>query len=101
MYASDWVFALFANIIPVQQMNHFFDNFFEDGWSFFYKVTLTLMRLLQPRIMQTEEMSEVLDLIKLANNRKNDHRRAGELSTNKVLQASSASLQLLLQQEED
>jgi hypothetical protein len=65
MYASDWMFALYANIIPTKQMHHFFDHFFEDGWSFFYKVTLTLMRILQTKIMDTDEMSEVLDLIKM------------------------------------
>jgi hypothetical protein len=61
-------------------MHYFFDNFFEDGWSFFYKVTLTLMRLLQTKIMQTDEMSEVLDLIKMAAHRKIENKRGGDLS---------------------
>lgn len=100
MYASDWVFALYANIIPTKQMHYFFDNFFEDGWSFFYKVTLTLLRLLQTKIMEAEEMSDVLDLIKLAAHKKNDQKRDYQSGKN-ILQASSASLQLLLQQEEE
>jgi hypothetical protein len=46
MYASDWVFALYANIIPSAQMHHFFDHFFKSGWCFFYKLTLTLLRIM-------------------------------------------------------
>ena len=28
IFAADWIFALFANIIPSTQMHHFYDNFF-------------------------------------------------------------------------
>ena len=66
MYASDWIFALFGNIIPCEQMHHFFDNFFEDGWCFFYKMTLTLLRIFQPKIIESDEMSDAIDIIKLA-----------------------------------
>jgi len=46
MYASDWIFALYSNVIPNEQMCFFFDKFFEHGWCFFYKITLTLLRVL-------------------------------------------------------
>ena len=28
MYASDWIFALFSNIIPITEMHHFMSLFF-------------------------------------------------------------------------
>jgi hypothetical protein len=84
MYASDWIFALFGNIIPCEQMQYFFDNFFADGWCFFYKLTLTLMRIFQPKILECDEMSDVIDIIKLQN-RKPRPRAQGELDSNNVL----------------
>lgn len=44
MYASDWIFALFSNIIPIQEYHHFLDRFFEGGWTFFYKFSLTFLK---------------------------------------------------------
>ena len=64
MYASDWVFALYANIIPIQVMHHFLSNFFQFGWAFFYRFTLTFLRLLSSRILQTDEISDIIDYIK-------------------------------------
>jgi hypothetical protein len=46
MYASDWIFALFSNIIPISEYQHFLDNFFKGGWSFFYKFSLSFLRSL-------------------------------------------------------
>ena len=32
MYASDWIFALFSNIIPITEFDLFLDQFFIYGW---------------------------------------------------------------------
>ena len=32
-------------------MNKFFDNFYQFGWGFFYRFTLTLLRILQPKVL--------------------------------------------------
>lgn len=64
MYASDWVFALYANIIPITVMHHFLNKFFKYGWAFFYRFTLTFLRLLSSRILQTDEISDIIDYIK-------------------------------------
>lgn len=64
MYASDWVFALYANIIPITVMHHFLNKFFLFGWAFFYRFTLTFLRLLSSRILQTDEISDIIDYIK-------------------------------------
>ena len=59
IFATDWYFTLFANVIPTEQMNHFFDRFFVHGWCFFHKFTLTLLRILEPQILEMEDMSEI------------------------------------------
>ena len=64
MYASDWVFALYANIIPITVMHHFLNKFFLFGWAFFYRFTLTFLRLLSSRILKTDEISDIIDYIK-------------------------------------
>ena len=51
MYASNWIFSLYSNVIPTAQMNEFFNNFYSHGWAFFYRFTLTLLRILQPKIL--------------------------------------------------
>lgn len=65
MYASDWLFALFSNIIPLSQYHHFLTGFFSQGWSLFYKFSLSYMRALKPDLLQMTDLSEILFLIKL------------------------------------
>jgi len=71
MYASDWIFALFSNVIPTVKMDIFFDGFFSRGWIFFYKFTMTLLRILSPKILVADDLSDILDIIKLPMDRKN------------------------------
>ena len=56
IFATDWYFTLFAKVIPTGQMNAFFDSFFEFGWCFFHKFTLTLLRTLGPKILEMDDM---------------------------------------------
>lgn len=65
IFATDWYFTLFAKLIPTSQMNSFFDNFFEFGWCFFHKFTLTLLRILSPQILEIEDMQEIKYLLSL------------------------------------
>lgn len=65
MYASDWLFALFSNIIPLSQYHHFLTGFFSQGWSLFYKFSLSYMRALKPDLLQMTDLCEILFLIKL------------------------------------
>ena len=44
LYASEWVFGLFASVIPLEYMGLFFDEFFKSKWIFFYQVILELMK---------------------------------------------------------
>ena len=36
IYAGEWIFGLFASVIPCEHYGVFFDEFFEKKWSFFY-----------------------------------------------------------------
>jgi hypothetical protein len=65
MYASDWLFALFSNILPFTQYHYFLTCFFEEGWSFFYKFSLAYLNALKPDLMEKKDLSEILILIKL------------------------------------
>ena len=64
MYASDWIFALYTNIIPNSQVHLFFNEFFKFGWAFFYRLTITFLEILSSRILQSDEIFEIIDLIK-------------------------------------
>ena len=64
MYASNWIFSLYSNVMPTAQMNEFFNNFYAHGWAFFYRFTLTLLRILQPKILLLDDLSEIIDMVK-------------------------------------
>ena len=36
MYTSEWIFGLFASVIPLDQMGEFFNLYFQFKWIFFY-----------------------------------------------------------------
>ena len=44
IYAGEWIFGLFASVIPCEHMSDFFDQFFEHRWIFFYQLVLTLLK---------------------------------------------------------
>ena len=75
MYASNWIFSLYSNVMPTAQMNEFFENFYANGWGFFYRFTLTLLRILQPKILELDDLSEIIDMVKSPIQRRLDSRR--------------------------
>ena len=52
-------------------MNTFFDNFYLHGWAFFYRFTLTLLRILQPKVLELDDLSEIIDMVKTPMQKKN------------------------------
>ena len=64
MYASDWIFALYTNIIPNTVLHLFFHEFFKFGWAFFYRFTITFLKVLSSRLIEADEISDIIDLIK-------------------------------------
>ena len=73
MYASNWIFSLYSNVIPTNQMYEFFENFYSHGWAFFYRFTLTLLRILQPQGLQLDDLSEIIDMVKSPMHKRTEH----------------------------
>ena len=71
IFATDWYFTLFANVIPTSQMHLFFDYFFQHGWAFFHKFALTLLRILSPKILELEDWNDIRALLLLPGHTKN------------------------------
>lgn len=64
MYASDWIFCLFSNIIPLPLMSDFYDCFFNQGWTFFYKFSLSMLGVFKDKLLEEDEFSGILSHIK-------------------------------------
>lgn len=43
VFAGEWIFGLFASVVPCEHIGTFFDCFFEHRWVFFYQLVLTLL----------------------------------------------------------
>ena len=65
MYASDWLFSLFSNIIPLSQYHLFLGCFINEGWNFFYKFSLAYLEAYRDDLLKSSDIQELLDLIKL------------------------------------
>lgn len=66
MFATEWCLTLFGSIIPAQEMGIMLDHFFRNGWSFFYKLVLVILRRLQNRIISTQDPVDILYPLKPA-----------------------------------
>ena len=60
IYAGEWIFGLFASVIPCEYMGAFFDQFFEHKWIFFYQLVLTLLKRHSNEILNEEDMYNLL-----------------------------------------
>lgn len=66
MFASGWLLTLYFNSIPLSVSDKFLTNFFEDGWAFYYRFTITYLKALESKILSYDETEngEILELIK-------------------------------------
>ena len=64
MYASDWIFCLFSNIIPLDLLSDFYDCFFEEGWIYFYKFALSMLGVFKDKLLEEDEFAGILSHIK-------------------------------------
>lgn len=60
MYASEWIFGLFASVIPLEEMGVFFDGFYRDKWIFFYKLILCILKLHESDLIQEDDLYCIL-----------------------------------------
>ena len=64
MYASDWLFGLFASVIPLDKMKTFYNLFFKRKWVFFYSMILSILKKLERYILEEQELWDILNSIK-------------------------------------
>jgi len=64
MYASEWFFSLFSNMIPPQEMVILLDRFFTHGWPFFYRLILVILYRLSPKIMTCRDFIDIIAILK-------------------------------------
>lgn len=67
MYASDWVFCLFASLIPIHVWPDFLDLFIQLKWPFFYSMCLSLLEYFRPKLLEEDDISGILYHIKFKN----------------------------------
>jgi hypothetical protein len=64
MYASEWIFGLFASVIPLEKMSIFYTNFFQYKWVFFYRLILTILDFLKKDLLEENELWSIINQIK-------------------------------------
>lgn len=64
MYASDWIFCLFSNIIPLPLIGDFYDIFIEKGWVFFYRFSMSMLGVFKDKLLEEDDFSGILSHIK-------------------------------------
>lgn len=64
MFATNWIFTLFASIVPINQMGMIFDEFFRSSWIFVYKLALHLLRSNEKSILATDDISAMISPMK-------------------------------------
>ena len=64
MFMTDWCITIFTNVIPIEKIGLFFTYFFQDGWEYFYKLSLEILDRLRKKIMKLDDRQEILSLIK-------------------------------------
>jgi len=63
MYASDWIFSLFASVLPETNSKvtaSFFTQFFKFKWEFFYKLVLSILNHIKPKLFEAQDMFSIL-----------------------------------------
>ena len=64
MFTSPWILSLFWSIIPVPFLHWFLTRFFKEKWIAFYKVWISILSYLQPKILRIRDLTEFFYLFK-------------------------------------
>jgi hypothetical protein len=64
LFASEWCYSLFANIVPPQEMAVLLDKFFAHGWPFFYRLVLVILFRLSPKLSVCRDFIEAVSILK-------------------------------------
>lgn len=64
MFVTDWCITIFTNVIPIDKVSRFFSCFLEEGWAFFYKLTLEILDRLKKKCLKVDDRLEILSILK-------------------------------------
>lgn len=56
MYSVELICGLFGSKMSIDDMRHFYDNFCELGWDFFYALTIEYLQEIQFDLMEQDEI---------------------------------------------
>jgi len=70
MFCTEWICGLFGSVIPLDKMDHFLEEFIGQGWPFFYKFILALLKSFEKDLMEAMDMSEILLIFKSGINKR-------------------------------
>lgn len=60
MFAQEWIFGLFASVVPTELMGTFFDKFFTDQWVFFYQFILSILKEHEADLLVEDDLYSIL-----------------------------------------
>ena len=64
----EWVFSLFSSVIPIELQMQFYFGFFAEGWSFFYKMCISVILTLDIEKNEEIEADEIYLIFKFGKN---------------------------------
>lgn len=66
MYFFEWYFTLFTYVLPPDTVAEVWDDFFELGWCTVFRVIMTLLRVLEPALLEcsSENPMELVTILK-------------------------------------
>ena len=72
IFASQWFLTLFVYNTPFKLVSRIWDIFFVKKWSIIYRVSIALLETIREDFVQSEDMEEILRLLKSISERVDD-----------------------------
>ena len=63
MLTGNWLMTLFTGYLPYDLLMPILDNFFLEGWSAIYRVSIALLELLAPKFLEHNDMGMIAQTI--------------------------------------
>lgn len=64
IYLHDWVICMFTSIMPIERNLDFLIKFIDEGWEYFYKVCIAILRALEPWLYEQTQIDQILWILK-------------------------------------
>lgn len=64
IYLHDWIICLFTSIMPIERNLDFLAKFVDEGWEYFYKMSVAILRVLEPWLLNQTQIDQCLWVLK-------------------------------------